>query len=126
MDHNQAHPSHTHSGYILINANLLIGFNFEKINVEKKPKKNHLLQTSAGLFKKANTLCGVDIAMIFDFSPAQEAFSSGHPNIGSIMDRFLTGNPSPSSPDTHRLVETQFWLCIWDLLSHHIPIWKKL
>uniref|UniRef100_A0A6N2LZN4 MADS-box domain-containing protein n=1 Tax=Salix viminalis TaxID=40686 RepID=A0A6N2LZN4_SALVM len=43
--------------------------------------------------------------MIVNFSPAQEAFCSGHPNIGSIMDRFLTGNPSPSSPDAHQLIE---------------------
>ncbi|KAF9674858.1 hypothetical protein SADUNF_Sadunf10G0170700 [Salix dunnii] len=71
----------------------------------EKSSTNHLLQTSADLFKKANTVCGVDIAMIVDFSPAQEAFSSGHPNIGSIMDWFLTGNPSPSSPDVHQLIE---------------------
>ncbi|CAK7325490.1 unnamed protein product [Dovyalis caffra] len=85
----------------------------QKIKIEKISKKSHLQVTfskrRAGLFKKASelsTLCGVDIAMIV-FSPAQKAFSFGHPNVDSIMDRFLTGNPPPSSSGMHQLIETQ-------------------
>ncbi|CAK7330265.1 unnamed protein product [Dovyalis caffra] len=83
----------------------------QKIKIEKIPKKNHLQVTfskrRAGLFKKASelcTLCGVDIAIVV-FSPAQKAFSFGHPDVDSIMDRFLIRNPPPSSSGTHLLIE---------------------
>jgi len=83
----------------------------QKIKIEKIPKKNHLQVTfskrRAGLFKKASelcTLCGVDIAIVV-FSPAHKAFSFGHPDVDSIMDRFLTRNPPPQSSGTHQLIE---------------------
>lgn len=82
----------------------------QKIPMSKIPKKNRLQVTfskrRAGVFKKASelsTLCGVDIALIV-FSPANKAFSFGHPNVDSIIDRFLVRNPPPE-PCTHRLVE---------------------
>lgn len=86
----------------------------QKIKIEKIAKKSHLQVTfskrRAGLFKKASelsTLCGVDIAMIV-FSPAQKAFSFGHPSVDSMMHRFLTGSPPPPpSSGLHQLIETR-------------------
>ncbi|KAI4299837.1 hypothetical protein L6164_033261 [Bauhinia variegata] len=82
----------------------------QKIPIEKIPKKSHLQVTFSkrrlGLFKKASelcTLCGVEIGIIV-FSPAEKAFSFGHPNVESIIDRFLTRNPAPDS-GAHQLVE---------------------
>lgn len=66
----------------------------QKIPFQKIPKKSNLQVTfskrRSGLFKKASelcTLCGVEIAMIV-FSPANKAFSFGHPEVESIIDRF--------------------------------------
>ncbi|XP_034919256.1 agamous-like MADS-box protein AGL62 [Populus alba] len=87
----------------------------QKIKIEKIAKKSHLQVTfskrRAGLFKKASelsTLCGVDVAMIV-FSPAQKAFSFGHPTVDSMMHRFLTGSrpPPPPSSGLHQLIETR-------------------
>ncbi|EEF31667.1 mads box protein, putative [Ricinus communis] len=71
----------------------------QKIAIEKISKKSHLQVTfskrRAGLFKKASelcTLCGVEIAIIV-FSPAGKAFSFGHPEVGSVLKRFLARNP---------------------------------
>nr|XP_009768032.1 PREDICTED: agamous-like MADS-box protein AGL62 [Nicotiana sylvestris] len=53
----------------------------------------------SGLFKKASelcTLCGVEIAIIV-YSPARKVFSFGHPNVESIVDRFLSRNHNPIS-----------------------------
>ena len=53
----------------------------------------------AGLFKKANELsilCGAEIGVIV-FSPAGKPFSFGHPSVDSIIDRFLSGSPSPTT-----------------------------
>ncbi|KAK9286442.1 hypothetical protein L1049_014839 [Liquidambar formosana] len=67
----------------------------QKIEITKIKIKNHLQVTfskrRSGLFKKASelcTLCGVEIGIIV-FSPAGKAFSFGHPNVESIVDRFL-------------------------------------
>lgn len=82
----------------------------QKIPIEKIPKKSHLQVTfskrRSGLFKKASelcTLCGVEIAIIV-FSPADKAFSFGHPEVESIIDRYLTRNPTPET-GAHQLVE---------------------
>ncbi|XP_047331513.1 agamous-like MADS-box protein AGL61 [Impatiens glandulifera] len=68
----------------------------QKIKIAKIEIKNHLQVTfskrRSGLFKKASelsTLCGVDIAIIV-FSPAGKAFSFGHPDVESIVNRYLT------------------------------------
>lgn len=50
-----------------------------------------------GVFKKASelcTLCDAQIALIV-FSPSQKAFSFGHPNVNTVIDRFLNGNHPP-------------------------------
>lgn len=82
----------------------------QKISIAKIPKKNHLQVTfskrRSGLFKKASelcTLCGVEIAIIV-FSPAEKVFSFGHPEVESILDRYLTRNPPPES-SAHQLIE---------------------
>ncbi|XP_021754978.1 agamous-like MADS-box protein AGL62 [Chenopodium quinoa] len=49
-----------------------------------------------GLFKKASeicTLCGVE-AIIIVFSPGQKIFSFGYPNVDSIVDHYLSRNPT--------------------------------
>ncbi|XP_058774338.1 agamous-like MADS-box protein AGL61 [Vicia villosa] len=108
----------------------------QKIPIEKIPKKSHLQVTfskrRSGLFKKASelcTLCGVEIAMIV-FSPADKAFSFGHPEVESIVDRFLTRNPPPES-STLQLVEAHRNANVRDLniqltqLLNHLEIEKK-
>ncbi|RDY12705.1 Agamous-like MADS-box protein AGL61, partial [Mucuna pruriens] len=82
----------------------------QKIPIEKIPKKSHLQVTfskrRSGLFKKASelcTLCGVEIAIIV-FSPADKAFSFGHPEVESIIDCYQTRNSSLDS-SSHQLVE---------------------
>uniref|UniRef100_A0A7N0ZRB9 MADS-box domain-containing protein n=1 Tax=Kalanchoe fedtschenkoi TaxID=63787 RepID=A0A7N0ZRB9_KALFE len=74
-----------------------------KIKMAKMEKESNLLVTfskrRSGLFKKASelcTLCGVQIAIIV-FSPGKKVFSFGHPNVETIVDRYLT-SPNFSSP----------------------------
>nr|XP_016445596.1 PREDICTED: agamous-like MADS-box protein AGL62 [Nicotiana tabacum] len=83
----------------------------QKIKISKIEVKNHLQVTfskrRSGLFKKASelcTLCGVEIAIIV-FSPARKVFSFGHPNVESIVDRFLSRNHNPISNSSLHLVE---------------------
>ncbi|EEF40284.1 mads box protein, putative [Ricinus communis] len=83
----------------------------QKIAIEKISKKTHLQVTfskrRAGLFKKASelcTLCGVEIAILV-FSPANKAFSFGHPEVESVLDRFLARHPLPTSSSAHQLIE---------------------
>ncbi|KAK6912356.1 Transcription factor, MADS-box [Dillenia turbinata] len=73
----------------------------QKIEIAKIEKKNHLQVTfskrRSGLFKKASelcTLCGVEVVIIV-FSPAEKAFSFGHPDVDSIVNRFLSRNTTP-------------------------------
>ncbi|KAK3228998.1 hypothetical protein Dsin_000879 [Dipteronia sinensis] len=82
----------------------------QKISIVKISKKNHLQVTFSkrrtGLFKKASelaTLCGVEIGIIV-FSPANKAFSFGHLDVESIIDRFLSRNPQPDS-GANRLIK---------------------
>ncbi|KAG5625297.1 hypothetical protein H5410_010515 [Solanum commersonii] len=83
----------------------------QKIKIAKIEVKNHLQVTfskrRSGLFKKASelcTLCGVEIAIIV-FSPARKVFSFGHPNVESIIDRFLTRNNSNNNPIANNSVQ---------------------
>uniref|UniRef100_A0A7N0TN53 MADS-box domain-containing protein n=1 Tax=Kalanchoe fedtschenkoi TaxID=63787 RepID=A0A7N0TN53_KALFE len=78
----------------------------QRIEITKIQKKNHLQVTfskrRSGLFKKASelcTLCGVEIAIIV-FSPAGKAFSFGHPNVESIIQKYLD-HPSGAAADAH-------------------------
>ncbi|CAL9022653.1 unnamed protein product [Prunus brigantina] len=74
----------------------------QKIAIAKIEKRSNLQVTfskrRSGLFKKASelcTLCGVEIAIIV-FSPAKKPFSFGHPEVDSIVDRFIARNPNPN------------------------------
>ncbi|XP_004502140.1 agamous-like MADS-box protein AGL61 [Cicer arietinum] len=108
----------------------------QKIPIEKIPKKSHLQVTfskrRSGLFKKASelcTLCGVEIAIVV-FSPADKAFSFGHPEVESIVDRYLSRNP-PQDSSSHQLVEAHRNANVRDLnmqltqLLSHLEIEKK-
>ena len=79
----------------------------QKIENVKIQKKNHLQITfskrRSGLFKKASelcTLCGANVAIIY-FSPSGKVFSFGHPDVETIVDRFLTYNPLPEPNGLH-------------------------
>ncbi|XP_075103150.1 agamous-like MADS-box protein AGL62 [Nicotiana tabacum] len=93
----------------------------KKIKIAKIEIKNHLQVTfskrRSGLFKKASelcTLCGVEIAIIV-FSPAKNIYSFGHPNVESIIDRFLSRNPHPIISNRLHFVEGQRHVNILDL-----------
>ena len=79
----------------------------QKIEIAKIQKKNHLQVTfskrRSGLFKKASelcTLCGANVVIIV-FSPSGKVFSFGHPDVETIVDRFLTYNPLPEPNGLH-------------------------
>jgi hypothetical protein len=108
----------------------------QKIPIEKIPKKSHLQVTfskrRSGLFKKASelcTLCGVEIAIVV-FSPADKAFSFGHPEVESIIDRYLSRNP-PQESSSNQIVEARRNSNVCDLnvqltqLLSHLEIEKK-
>jgi hypothetical protein len=108
----------------------------QKIPIEKIPKKSHLQVTfskrRSGLFKKASelcTLCGVEIAIVV-FSPADKAFSFGHPEVESIIDRYLSRNP-PQESSSNQIVEAHRNSNVCDLnkqltqLLNHLEIEKK-
>ncbi|KAK6945928.1 Transcription factor, MADS-box [Dillenia turbinata] len=74
-----------------------------KIKIAKIENKNHLQVTfskrKSGLFKKASelcTLCGVEAAFVV-FSPAEKAFSFGHPDVDSVVNRFLSRDVPPQT-----------------------------
>ncbi|GAV71799.1 SRF-TF domain-containing protein, partial [Cephalotus follicularis] len=80
----------------------------QKVEMVKMNNESNLQVTFSkrrtGLFKKASelcTLCGAEIAIVV-FSPGKKVFSFGHPCVESIIDRFLTRNPTPPS-DTVQL-----------------------
>ncbi|RDX68806.1 Agamous-like MADS-box protein AGL62, partial [Mucuna pruriens] len=108
----------------------------QKIPIEKIPKKSHLQVTfskrRSGLFKKASelcTLCGVEIAIVV-FSPADKAFSFGHPEVESLIDRYTTRNP-PQESSAHHLVEAHRNANVRDLnmqltqVFNHLEMEKK-
>ncbi|CAN8244365.1 unnamed protein product [Cochlearia groenlandica] len=73
----------------------------QRIAMEKMANESNLQVTfskrRSGLFKKASelcTLCDAEIAIIV-FSPGRKVFSFGHPNVETILDRFLNNNPPP-------------------------------
>lgn len=70
----------------------------QKIPIAKIAKRTNLQVTfskrRSGLFKKASelcTLCGVEVAVIV-FSPGMKPYSFGHPEVDSLLDRFLARN----------------------------------
>ncbi|XP_062020665.1 agamous-like MADS-box protein AGL62 [Rosa rugosa] len=72
----------------------------QKIPIAKIAKRANLQVTfskrRSGLFKKASelcTLCGVEVAIVA-FSPANKPYSFGHPEVDSLIDRFLARSPN--------------------------------
>lgn len=85
----------------------------KKIAMAKIPKKNNLQVTfskrRSGLFKKASelcTLCGVEIAIIV-FSPAKKPFSFGHPDVESVLNRFLSRSSCLNPSSSQHAVESR-------------------
>jgi hypothetical protein len=53
----------------------------------------------SGIFNKASELCilcGVDLALVV-FSPSGKAFSFGHPNVDTVIDRYLSQIPTQNN-----------------------------
>jgi len=82
----------------------------QKIEMKKMSNESHLQVTfskrRSGLFKKASelcTLCGADAALVV-FSPSGKVFSFGHPNLDTVIDRYLSLVP-PQNNDTMQLIE---------------------
>ncbi|PON55162.1 MADS-box transcription factor [Parasponia andersonii] len=79
----------------------------QKVEMVKMTNESNLQVTfskrRSGLFKKASelcTLCGAEMAIIV-FSPGRKVFSFGHPNVESVIDRFMNRNqPVPTSMNT--------------------------
>ncbi|KAF5446344.1 hypothetical protein F2P56_031979 [Juglans regia] len=74
---------------------------------EESKKQVTFSKRRAGLFKKAGelcVLCGAEVAIIV-FSPHNNVFCFGHPDVETVLDHYLTGNHSSfshtSSSDLH-------------------------
>ncbi|XP_050890863.1 agamous-like MADS-box protein AGL62 [Lathyrus oleraceus] len=84
----------------------------QKIEMKKMSNESHLQVTfskrRSGLFKKASelcTLCGIDIALVV-FSPSEKVYSFGHPNIYTVIDRYLSQIP-PQNNNTLQFIEAR-------------------
>ncbi|KAK2379513.1 agamous MADS-box protein AGL62 [Trifolium repens] len=82
-----------------------------KIEMKKMSNEIHLQATfskrRSGLFKKASELCtlsGANVALIV-FSPGEKVFSFGHPNVDTVIDRYLSLVP-PQNNSTMLSIET--------------------
>ncbi|CAJ2648093.1 unnamed protein product [Trifolium pratense] len=82
----------------------------KKIEIKKMTNDSHMQVTfskrRSGLFKKASelsTLCGADVALVI-FSPGKKVFSFGHPNVDTVIDRYLSLLPSQNN-GTERFIE---------------------
>jgi len=82
----------------------------QKIEMKKMSNESNLQVTfskrRSGLFKKASelcTLCGADVALVV-FSPGEKVFSFGHPNVDTVIDRYLSRVP-PQNNGTMQFIE---------------------
>lgn len=88
----------------------------QKIEIKKIEKEEArqicFSKRKAGIFKKANELailCGAEVGIV-TFSPAGRAFSFGHPNIHSLINRYLpSGNPSTTEDLLLHYPETSYF-----------------
>ncbi|XP_004496858.1 agamous-like MADS-box protein AGL62 [Cicer arietinum] len=83
----------------------------QKIEMKKMSNENNLQVTfskrRSGLFKKASelcTLCGAEVVLIV-FSPSDKVFSFGHPNVDSVIGRYLSRVPLQHN-GTMQFIET--------------------
>ncbi|KAK2458438.1 agamous MADS-box protein AGL62 [Trifolium repens] len=82
----------------------------QKIEMKKMTNESNLQVTfskrRSGLFKKASelcTLCGADVALIV-FSPGEKVFSFGHPDVDTVIARYLSQIP-PQNNTTMQFIE---------------------
>ncbi|MED6148882.1 hypothetical protein PIB30_057188 [Stylosanthes scabra] len=76
----------------------------QKIEMKKMNNESNLQVTfskrRSGLFKKASelcTLCGADVALLV-FSPGDKVFSFGHPNVETVLERYMARGPTLHAP----------------------------
>ncbi|KAK2412666.1 agamous MADS-box protein AGL62 [Trifolium repens] len=84
----------------------------QKVEMKKISKESNLRvsfsRRRSGLFKKASELCtlsGAEVALVI-FSPSEKVFSFGHPNVDTIIDRYLSQVPHQNS-DIAQFIETR-------------------
>ncbi|KAL5070419.1 hypothetical protein RYX36_021306 [Vicia faba] len=84
----------------------------QKIEMKKMSNESNLQVTfsrcRSGLFKKANklcTLCDAEVALVV-FTPSEKVFSFGHPNIDTLIDRYLSLIP-PQNNDIIQFIEAR-------------------
>ncbi|CAI8604956.1 unnamed protein product [Vicia faba] len=84
----------------------------QKIEIKKMSSESNLQVTfsrrRSGLFKKVDefcTLCDAKIALVV-FSPSENVFSFGHPNIDTVIDRYLSRIP-PQNNDIMQFIEAR-------------------
>ncbi|GAU44466.1 hypothetical protein TSUD_286580 [Trifolium subterraneum] len=84
----------------------------QKVEMKRMTVESNLQVTFSkrrnGLFKKASelcTLCGVDVALVI-CSPGEKVYSFGHPNVDTIIDRYLAPVPHQNN-GTMRFIEAQ-------------------
>jgi hypothetical protein len=84
----------------------------QKIEIKKMTNESNMLVTfskrRSGLFKKASelsTLCGAEVSLIL-FSPGGKVFSFGHPNVDTVIDRYLSRVPYENNVTT-QFIEAQ-------------------
>ncbi|XP_024013315.1 agamous-like MADS-box protein AGL62 [Eutrema salsugineum] len=105
----------------------------QKIEMVKIKNESNLQVTfskrRSGLFKKASelsTLCGAEIAIIV-YSPGRKAFSFGHPNVETVIDRIVNNNPPPShQPNNLQPSEIHQNYIIQDLNNHLTQVMNQL
>ncbi|KEH43980.1 putative transcription factor MADS-type1 family [Medicago truncatula] len=108
----------------------------QKIEMKKMSNESNLQVTfskrRSGLFKKASelcTLCGADVALVV-FSPGEKVFSFGHPNVDTVIDRYLSRVP-PQNNGTMQFIEAHRSANVRELntqltqINHLLDIEKK-
>ncbi|XP_022762222.1 agamous-like MADS-box protein AGL62 [Durio zibethinus] len=103
----------------------------QKVEMEKIKNESNLQVTfskrRSGLFKKASelcTLCGTEIG-ILAFSPGNKVFSFGHPDVGTVVDRYLSSNP-PETSATSQLIEAHRNVNVRELNMHLTEVVSQL
>jgi hypothetical protein len=75
--------------------------NDSNMQITFSKRRNELLKKAS----EFNTLCGCAVSLVV-LSPRGEVFSFGHPNVDTIIDRYLSQLPSQNN-GTVRLIEAQ-------------------
>ncbi|CAJ2648096.1 unnamed protein product [Trifolium pratense] len=85
----------------------------QKVEMKRMTNKSSLKTTfskrRSGLFKKASelcTLCGADVALVV-FSPGKKAYSFGHPNVDTVIDRYISRVPHQNNGTAGLIIEAR-------------------